>query len=62
MTLQILIEPTNVGPDSDIGDPLYCSDFIASKHSVASNLLAALQEFGLCDPRVAFTLLHNYVL
>ena len=43
---------------SPIGDAQYCSSYIASKRSAASNLLSGIEKVALQDPHVALILLH----
>ena len=43
---------------SPIGDAQYCSSYIASKRSAASNLLSGIEKVALPDPHVALTLLR----
>ena len=40
-----------------IGDFLFCSKFIASRHKIASKLLSKLEEVASIDPQVALILL-----
>ena len=41
-----------------IGDFLFCSKFIASRHKIASKLFSNLEEVASIDPQVALILLR----
>ena len=55
-TFPVMIKSSLLG--APIGDFLFCSKFIASRHKIASKLLSKLEEVASIDPQVALILLR----